>query len=121
MSMSAVIQSLLLIVIHDHAIRDRKRLARQNVPALDLVVFKRMVCDHLHLALNDFALAGLPKIMPMEPASMTFFTSQLFLGCAAVRVDAGVSLHPLTLLLLCSDEASMITGVAMEVDGGRCI
>jgi 3-oxoacyl-[acyl-carrier protein] reductase len=22
---------------------------------------------------------------------------------------------------LCSDEASMITGVAMEVDGGRCI
>ena len=24
-------------------------------------------------------------------------------------------------LFLCSDEASMITGVAMEVDGGRCI
>ena len=24
-------------------------------------------------------------------------------------------------LYLCSDEASMITGVAMEVDGGRCI
>ncbi|HRZ62639.1 MAG TPA: SDR family oxidoreductase, partial [Rubrivivax sp.] len=22
---------------------------------------------------------------------------------------------------LCSDEASMITGVALEVDGGRCI
>jgi 3-oxoacyl-[acyl-carrier protein] reductase len=22
---------------------------------------------------------------------------------------------------LCSDEAAMITGVAMEVDGGRCI
>ncbi len=26
-----------------------------------------------------------------------------------------------TALFLCSDEASMITGVAMEVDGGRCI
>jgi len=24
-------------------------------------------------------------------------------------------------LFLCSDEASMVTGVAMEVDGGRCI
>jgi 3-oxoacyl-[acyl-carrier protein] reductase len=24
-------------------------------------------------------------------------------------------------LFLCSDEASMITGVALEVDGGRCI
>ena len=24
-------------------------------------------------------------------------------------------------LFLCSNEASMITGVAMEVDGGRCI
>jgi 3-oxoacyl-[acyl-carrier protein] reductase len=24
-------------------------------------------------------------------------------------------------LFLCSDDASMITGVAMEVDGGRCI
>ena len=24
-------------------------------------------------------------------------------------------------LYLCSDEASMITGVAMEVDGGRCV
>jgi len=24
-------------------------------------------------------------------------------------------------LYLCSDEASMVTGVAMEVDGGRCI
>jgi 3-oxoacyl-[acyl-carrier protein] reductase len=24
-------------------------------------------------------------------------------------------------LFLCSDEASLITGVAMEVDGGRCI
>jgi 3-oxoacyl-[acyl-carrier protein] reductase len=26
-----------------------------------------------------------------------------------------------TALFLCSDEASMITGVALEVDGGRCI
>ena len=24
-------------------------------------------------------------------------------------------------IYLCSDEASMVTGVAMEVDGGRCI
>jgi 3-oxoacyl-[acyl-carrier protein] reductase len=24
-------------------------------------------------------------------------------------------------LYLCSDEASMVTGVALEVDGGRCI
>ncbi len=24
-------------------------------------------------------------------------------------------------LFLCSDEASLITGVAVEVDGGRCI
>ena len=24
-------------------------------------------------------------------------------------------------LFLCSDEASMVTGVVMEVDGGRCI
>jgi 3-oxoacyl-[acyl-carrier protein] reductase len=23
--------------------------------------------------------------------------------------------------ILCSEEASMITGIAMEVDGGRCI
>jgi 3-oxoacyl-[acyl-carrier protein] reductase len=24
-------------------------------------------------------------------------------------------------LFLCSDEASMITGIGMEIDGGRCI
>ncbi|WP_334193158.1 SDR family oxidoreductase [Pararhodobacter sp.] len=44
------------------------------------------------------------------------FLSTIPLGRFSTAEDMGNAA-----LFLCSDEASMITGVAMEVDGGRCI
>ncbi|MDO9525855.1 MAG: SDR family oxidoreductase [Gemmobacter sp.] len=44
------------------------------------------------------------------------FLSSIPLGRFSTPEDMGNAA-----LFLCSDEASMITGVAMEVDGGRCI
>lgn len=44
------------------------------------------------------------------------FLSTIPLGRFSTPADIGAAA-----LFLCSDEASMITGVAMEVDGGRCI
>jgi 3-oxoacyl-[acyl-carrier protein] reductase len=44
------------------------------------------------------------------------FLSTIPLGRFSTPGDRGTAA-----CLLCSDEARMITGVAMEVDGGRCI
>ena len=44
------------------------------------------------------------------------FLASIPLGRFSTQEDMGNAA-----LFLCSDEASMITGVAMEVDGGRCI
>ncbi|MBT8457285.1 MAG: glucose 1-dehydrogenase, partial [Alphaproteobacteria bacterium] len=44
------------------------------------------------------------------------FLSTIPLGRFSTPEDMGNAA-----LFLCSDEASMVTGVAMEVDGGRCI
>ena len=44
------------------------------------------------------------------------FLATIPLGRFSTPADMGAAA-----LFLCSDEASMVTGVAMEVDGGRCI
>ncbi|MDX5381390.1 MAG: SDR family oxidoreductase [Rhodobacterales bacterium] len=50
------------------------------------------------------------------PEMRTKFLSTIPLGRFSTPEDMGNAA-----CFLCSDEASMITGVAMEVDGGRCI
>ncbi len=50
------------------------------------------------------------------PETRAKFLSTIPLGRFSQPEDMGNAA-----LFLCSDEASMITGVAMEVDGGRCI
>ena len=50
------------------------------------------------------------------PEMRAKFISTIPLGRFSTPQDMGNAA-----LFLCSDEASMITGVAMEVDGGRCI
>lgn len=50
------------------------------------------------------------------PEMRAKFLSTIPLGRFSTPQDMGNAA-----LFLCSDEASMITGVAMEVDGGRCI
>jgi 3-oxoacyl-[acyl-carrier protein] reductase len=44
------------------------------------------------------------------------FLSSIPLGRFSTPADMGAAAA-----FLCSDDASMITGVALEVDGGRCI
>lgn len=50
------------------------------------------------------------------PAMRAKFLSSIPLGRFSTPADMGAAA-----VFLCSDEASMITGIAMEVDGGRCI
>jgi 3-oxoacyl-[acyl-carrier protein] reductase len=50
------------------------------------------------------------------PAARARFLATIPLGRFATAEDIG---HAAT--YLCSDEASMVTGVALEIDGGRCI
>ncbi|MEO0486283.1 MAG: SDR family oxidoreductase [Pseudomonadota bacterium] len=50
------------------------------------------------------------------PETRTKFLSTIPLGRFSQPEDMGAAAA-----FLCSDEASMITGVALEVDGGRCI
>ena len=50
------------------------------------------------------------------PEARARFLSTIPLGRFSTPEDLG---HAAT--FLCSDEASMITGVCMEIDGGRCI
>jgi 3-oxoacyl-[acyl-carrier protein] reductase len=50
------------------------------------------------------------------PEIRTKFLSTIPLGRFSTPEDMGNAA-----LFLCSDEASMVTGVALEVDGGRCI
>ena len=50
------------------------------------------------------------------PAIRAKFLASIPIGRFSTPADIAA-----TALFLCSDEASMITGVAMEVDGGRCI
>lgn len=50
------------------------------------------------------------------PENRARFLSTIPLGRFSTPEDMGNAA-----LYLCSDEASMVTGVAMEVDGGRCI
>ncbi|NRB34568.1 MAG: SDR family oxidoreductase [Rhodobacteraceae bacterium] len=50
------------------------------------------------------------------PEMRAKFLSTIPLGRFSTPQDMGAAA-----VFLCSDEASMITGVAMEVDGGRCI
>jgi 3-oxoacyl-[acyl-carrier protein] reductase len=50
------------------------------------------------------------------PEMRAKFLSTIPLGRFSTPADLGNAA-----CFLCSDEASMITGVCMEVDGGRCI
>ena len=50
------------------------------------------------------------------PERRAAFLSTIPLGRFSTPQDMGNAA-----CFLCSDEASMITGVAMEVDGGRCV
>ena len=50
------------------------------------------------------------------PEMRTKFLSTIPLGRFSTPEDMANAA-----LFLCSDEAGMVTGVAMEVDGGRCI
>jgi 3-oxoacyl-[acyl-carrier protein] reductase len=50
------------------------------------------------------------------PENRARFLATIPLGRFSTAEDLGNAAA-----FLCSDEASMITGVAMEVDGGRCI
>jgi 3-oxoacyl-[acyl-carrier protein] reductase len=50
------------------------------------------------------------------PEMRARFLSTIPLGRFSTPADIAAAA-----VFLCSDEASMITGVAMEVDGGRCI
>jgi NAD(P)-dependent dehydrogenase (short-subunit alcohol dehydrogenase family) len=50
------------------------------------------------------------------PENRARFLATILLGRLSMPEDLGNAAA-----FLCSDEASMITGVAMEVDGGRCI
>ena len=50
------------------------------------------------------------------PEMRAKFLATIPLGRFSTPADMGAAA-----LFLCSDEASMVTGVAMEVDGGRCI
>ena len=50
------------------------------------------------------------------PETRAKFLSSIPIGRFSTPEDMGNAAA-----FLCSDEASMITGVAMEVDGGRCI
>src|SRR5699024_9187923 len=54
--MSATAPSL--VIGHDHAVGQRRRLAGQGVACTHLVVFQRMVDGHFHLALQHLAAAG---------------------------------------------------------------
>ena len=59
--------------------------------------------------LNSFMGEDTPEIRAK-------FLSSIPLGRFSTAEDMGAAAT-----FLCSDAASMITGVAMEVDGGRCI
>jgi 3-oxoacyl-[acyl-carrier protein] reductase len=50
------------------------------------------------------------------PANRARFLSTIPLGRFSTPEDIAAAAA-----FLCSDEASMITGVCLEVDGGRCI
>jgi len=50
------------------------------------------------------------------PAMRSKFLSSIPIGRFAQPHDIGAAAT-----YLCSDEAKMVTGVALEVDGGRCL
>jgi 3-oxoacyl-[acyl-carrier protein] reductase len=54
--------------------------------------------------------------MPDTPENRARFLATIPLGRFSTPADMGAAAA-----YLCSDDASMVTGVAMEVDGGRCI
>ena len=71
------------------------------------------------VALNP--VAGETPLLPTfmggdTPENRARFLASIPLGRLSTPEDIGNSA-----CFLCSDEASMITGVAMEIDGGRCI
>ena len=81
----------------------------------------------MELAANNIRINALNPVAGETPLLETFmgedtpeirekFLSTIPLGRFSTPEDLGNAA-----VFLCSDAASMITGVAMEVDGGRCI
>ena len=53
----SLILSLLLVVVHDHAVGHRVSLTTQHITFFDLVIFQRVIGEHLDLAFYDTAAA----------------------------------------------------------------
>jgi len=118
-------QGVILNIASTAGVRPRPRLAWYNASKGWVITATRAMA--VELAPFGIRVNALNPVAGETPLLKTFmgedtpemrakFLSTIPLGRFSTPEDLGNAA-----CFLCSDEASMITGVAMEVDGGRCI
>lgn len=121
----AGIRGVILNVASTAGVSPRPRLAWYNASKGWVIAATRSMA--VELAPFGIRVVALNPVAGETPLLKTFmgddtpemrakFLSTIPLGRFSTPADMGNAA-----CFLCSDEASMITGVAMEVDGGRCI
>ena len=118
-------QGVILKVARNEGVSPRPRLAWYNASKGWVITATRAMA--VELAPFGIRVVALNPVAGETPMLKTFmgedtpemrakFLSTIPIGRFSTPEDLGNAA-----CFLCSDEASMITGVAMEVDGGRCI
>jgi len=124
-SMKAAKRGVILNIASTAGVSPRPRLAWYNASKGWVITATRAMA--VELAPFGIRVVALNPVAGETPMLKTFmgedtpeirakFLSTIPIGRFSTPEDLGNAA-----CFLCSDEASMITGVAMEVDGGRCI
>jgi 3-oxoacyl-[acyl-carrier protein] reductase len=124
-SMKAAQRGVILNIASTAGVSPRPRLAWYNASKGWVITATRAMA--VELAPFGIRVVALNPVAGETPMLKTFmgedtpdirakFLSTIPIGRFSTPEDLGNAA-----CFLCSDEASMITGVAMEVDGGRCI
>ena len=119
------IKGVILNIASTAGVSPRPRLAWYNASKGFVITATRaMAVELAPFGIRVVALNPVAGVTPMlktfmgedTPEMRAKFLATIPLGRFSTPEDLGNAAS-----FLCSDEASMITGVAMEVDGGRCI